>query len=81
MSKDTKYQVSIVIDGESAKKLFAIGPNEILNFLLPTRLDVATKDVEHVIFQENLSPEETVKVILGKKTTIEHKDNYFRKEK
>ena len=67
------YKLVIKIDGESAKELFAVGPNDLKDYFLPKHLGVAPNDIVKITFHEDVPPVD----ILFKPTSI-HKDNYYR---
>jgi hypothetical protein len=81
-----KMKLTIIIDGESARNLFAVGPNDLKNYFLPEFLQVDSNDVKTIYFQEDLTPEEFGETIgLGKdlkeiRGRTVHKDNYSRPE-
>lgn len=83
MGKRGDWQCIIVIDGDSASKLFAVGPNDLKGYFLPDRLDVAVEDVQRLVFVEDLSDEENAKRVshmceTGDLISSGHKDNYNR---
>lgn len=45
-----KWTVTIVIDGESAEELFAVGPNDLREYFLPKLLNVKSKDIKKIQF-------------------------------
>lgn len=42
----------LVIDGESANELFAVGVKDLANFFLPRRMNIKTKDIKRLWFEE-----------------------------
>lgn len=69
------YKLTITIDGESAKELFAVGPNDLVQYFLPEYLNVDPDDVVKVVFHEDVPPMER----LFNETSI-HVDNYYREK-
>lgn len=67
------YKLTITIDGESAKDLFAVGPNDLKDYFLPEYLNIDPDDVVKVTFHEDVPVMEA----LFKPTSI-HSDNYYR---
>jgi len=67
----------IVIEGESADELFAVGPKDLKEHFLPKYLKVKSSDVEKCWFEE-LTDEEYQKKIKGEKyTAVKHADNIY----
>jgi len=73
-----KMRLSIQIDGDSANELFAVGVKDLMWFL-NEKFNVNQKDVVYCVFEENLNEDEYMDTLLGKRTRIIHKDNYYRK--
>ena len=71
-----EYKLTITIDGESAKDLFAVGPDDLVQYFLPEHLNVNPNDVVKVVFHEDIPPMER----LFNETSI-HADNYYRTKK
>jgi hypothetical protein len=70
----------IVIKGDSADELFAVGPKDIKNHFLPKYLGVKSKDVKKCWFEE-ITEKEFEKKISGEKYMITtHKDNFIIKD-
>ena len=67
------YRLVITIDGDSAKELFAVGPNDLREYFLPEYLNIAPEDIARISFHEDIPPMES----LFKPTSI-HKDNFYR---
>ena len=67
------YKLTIIIDGESAKELFAVGPNDLKDYFLPEYLNVDPNDIAKITFHEDVPPMD----ILFKPKSI-HADNYYR---
>lgn len=72
-----KMRLSIQIDGDSANELFAVGVKDLMWFL-NEKFNVNQKDVVYCVFEENLNEDEYVDTLLGKRTRLIHKDNYYR---
>ena len=68
-----EYSLTITIDGESAKDLFCVGPNDLVQYFLPEYLNVDPDDVVKVVFHEDVPPMER----LFNETSI-HAGNYYR---
>lgn len=62
----------IRIDGESARELFAAGPNDIRTFFLPEKLGVKEEDIAQITFEEPVKSEPYRYIV--------HKDNYYRNQ-
>lgn len=67
------YKLVITIDGESAKDLFAVGPNDLRDYFLPDTLNVDSNDIARISFHEDVPLMER----LSNETSI-HSDNYYR---
>lgn len=53
MSESTdKMKLVIVIDGDSADELFAVGPVDLRDYFLPEKLQVKSEDVKEIRFQK-----------------------------
>ncbi len=63
----------IVIEGESAKDLFAVGPKDLKEYFIPEGLPVKSEDITHCNFTE-LVPGKVP--FVDKDWGIEHKDNF-----
>ncbi len=71
LKMEANMRCTIVIDGESAEDLFAVGPVDLRTHFLPKDLHVNEKDIVRVTFAEG-------SMIDGTGTV--HKDNYVRDE-
>lgn len=78
MEENKKYKVTIVIDGESAHNLFAVGPTDLKDFFLPEHLGVNPDDVRSIHMNEDLNEDELGDVLFGRRQSFQHKDNYHR---
>lgn len=45
-------RLCIMIEGESAENLFAVGPNDIKSYFLPKGLKVKPSDVKQITFRQ-----------------------------
>lgn len=70
-----EYKLTITIDGESAKDLFSVGPNDLVQYFLPEYLNVDPDDVVKITFHEDVPAMEA----LFNETSI-HTDNYYREK-
>jgi hypothetical protein len=75
----------IIIDGESAKELFAVGGKDLVNYFLPKQLGVKSKDIVSIDFEELRRDGKVITLadaVLGNKPyeIIKSKDSYKRKE-
>lgn len=48
----------IIIEGESAKDLFAVGPNDLRDHFLPNDLGVRKEDIKSIRFEEVVERDE-----------------------
>lgn len=71
MSNTDKMKLYLIIEGESAENLFAVGPNDLLNYFLPEKFNVKSNDVVQIRFE--CPSDEEGKIIV-------HKDNYYKHE-
>ena len=67
------YELIIKIDGESAKELFAVGPNDLRDYFLPEYLSIDPNDIARITFHEDVPPMDTLF-----KPISAHVDNYYR---
>lgn len=67
------YNLTITIDGESAKELFAVGPNDLKDYFLPEYLNINPNDIARISFLEDVPPTESI----FKQRSV-HVDNYYR---
>lgn len=67
----------IVITGDSAEELFAVGPNDLKDYFLPKGLNVKPEDVAKIHFEQ--VTERKPGHLLASKYIV-HKDNYSRKK-
>lgn len=75
MSNKEKMTLHIVIDGESAEELFAVGPNDLRTHFLK-KIGVKQGDVKQISFKQIAERDEDN---FPTKWTV-HKDNYSRGE-
>ncbi|AXJ12535.1 hypothetical protein [Streptococcus pluranimalium] len=71
-------QVTIKIDGASADELFAVGPNDLLNYFLPEALGVKKEDVVSIYMSDGKEKAEESKDFVFVEGYTVHKDNYHR---
>lgn len=76
MSKTEKMELNIVIDGDSADELFAVGPIDLRDFFLPEKLGVKSSDVKSINFHKIIERDENGN---PSKYTV-YKDNFLREE-
>jgi hypothetical protein len=79
-----KMKCVIVIDGESANELFAVGPKDLRDHFLPNDLHVQSADVVKIHFEELKRDEKIInssEAILSSKpySICNHPDNFERK--
>lgn len=75
----------IVIDGESAKELFAVGGKDLVEYFLPKNLHILSKDVVKIHFEELRRDGKIItmkEALFGSKSyeVITSKDSYKREE-
>jgi len=76
-------KVVIVIDGDSAADLFAVGPKDLREHFMPKQWGVDPKDVKKIHFEElkrdgKIISTHDALMKKGPYTRINHKDNYER---
>ncbi|AXJ12495.1 hypothetical protein [Streptococcus pluranimalium] len=62
-------QVTIKIDGASADELFAVGPNDLLNYFLPEALGVKKEDVVSIYMSDGKRKQKKAKTLYLWKVT------------
>lgn len=73
-NKPDTMKLVIVIDGESADHLFAVGPVDLRDYFLPKGMNVKTEDIKRITFEQ--VTERTEGGWPYRVTT--HKENYQR---
>jgi hypothetical protein len=77
MSKG-KMKFVLVVEGESAEELFAVGPKDLMNHFLPKDLNIKKEDVKKCWFEKNSDPDAFLE---GREYTItKHNDNFYGKD-
>lgn len=72
-------QLTIKIDGDTAKELFAVGPNDLLNYFMPNIWGIDQKDVVSIYFSDWKDRiDGKVTDDLDEGDYIVHSDNYHR---
>jgi len=77
-------KVAIVIDGESAKDLFAVGSKDLVQYFLPKKWGVKKKDVVKITMEQFFVDDKEVtlsEVYSSGKPFRTRSDNYRRKDK
>ena len=76
--KKGKMKFVLVVEGDSAEELFAVGPKDLMNHFLPKHLFIKKKDVKRCWFEKNSNPEGIWK---GENYTItKNNDNFYGKK-